>query len=332
MKDWLSRLGVLCAAAAAVVCLGSEARGQEGEDLGDAIISVDVQVVNVLANVRDKKGVLVNDLSEADFEIYEDGEPQEIRYFARQADLPLTVGLLVDTSISQQRLIDIERQAGYKFFDSIIRTKKDLAFLMSFDVDSELLQDLTDSRTLLNEGLQMLAIQTGGGGITPGPVPQSGRAPGTVMYDAIYLAAEEMLKPQVGRKALVLISDGNDWGSKLTDDEAVEAALKSDVIIFAVRYFDREYYFRSGTMAGGGGSGALKRLAQQTGGATYEVSRRKPLEKILEEINQAIRNQYSIGYSPKRDTGEAGFREIEVRVKRKGYKVQAREGYYPEAL
>lgn len=311
-------------------------RAQQGQEvdieIGNDVISVDVQVVNLLANVRDKKGVLINSLTKDDFELYEDGQLQEIKYFTRQADLPLTIGLLVDTSISQQRLVDIERQAGYRFFDKILRQKKDLAFLMSFDVDVELLQDLTDSRTLLNEGLQTLEVQTGSFGVTPGPVPQSGRPPGTVMYDSIYLAASEMLKPQVGRKAVVLISDGNDFGSKLNDDEAVEAALKSDVIIFAVRYFDREFYFRSGTMAGGGGSGALRRLAQQTGGATYEVSRKRKLDDILDEINEAIRNQYSIGYTPARDTSESGFREIELRVKRKGYKVQAREGYYPEAL
>lgn len=303
---------------------------EEGQPL-DAIISVDVQVVNVLATVRDKKGVLVNSLTKDDFELYEDGERQEIKYFSRQTDLPLTVGLLVDTSVSQMRLIEIERQAGYKFFDKIIRKDKDLAFLMSFDVDIELLQDLTASRTLLSEGLQLLEIQGGTGGITPGPVPTSNRPVGTAMYDSVFLAANEVLKPQVGRKAVVLISDGNDYGSRVDPDEAVEAALKSDVIIFAVRYFDREFYYQAGAL-GGGGSGQLRRLAQQTGGDTFEVSRKNSLDEILDEINDTIRNQYSIGYTPKRDTSVEGFRKIEVQVKPKGYKVQAREGYYPEAL
>ena len=130
---------------------------------------------------------------------------------------------------------------------------------------------------------------------------------------------------------MVLISDGNDYGSRVDDKEAVEAALKSDVIIFGVRYFDRDFYFRSGA-AGGGGSGALRRLAQDTGGDTFEVSRKRTLDDILEEFNRTIRNQYSLGYTPKRDTSVQGFRQIEVRVKPKGYKVQAREGYYPEEL
>jgi len=323
---------VLLGSVAAAPHLGAQQAQVANQEIGSDVISVDVQVVNLLANVRDKKGALINSLTKDDFELYEDGQLQEIKYFARQADLPLTVGLLVDTSGSQQRLVDIERQAGYRFFDKVLRQKKDLAFLMSFDVDVELLQDLTDSRTLLNEGLQSLKVQTSTYGVTPGPVPQSGQAPGTVMYDSVYLAASEMLKPQVGRKAVVLISDGNDYGSKIDDDEAVEVALKSDVIIFAVRYFDREFYFQAGVVAGGGGSGALRRMAQQTGGSVYEVSRKRKLDDILDEINNAIRNQYSIGYTPARDTSEAGFRKIELRVKRKGYKVQAREGYYPEAL
>ncbi len=322
-------LPVACAALGAFVALGSPASAQEEPQ--DAIISVDVQVVNLLATVRDKKGVLIDSLTKNDFELYEDGVPQDVKYFSRQSDLSLTVGLLVDTSVSQQRLIQIQRQAGFKFFDKIIRKDKDLAFLMSFDVDVELLQDLTASTSLLSEGLQLLEVQGAARGVTPGPVPTSGRPVGTAMYDSVFLAADEMLKPQVGRKALVLISDGNDYGSRIDAKEAIDAALKADVIIFSVRYFDREFYFRAGA-AGGGGSGALRKLARETGGDVFEVGRKQSLDSILDEINRTIRNQYSLGYTPKRDLSVEGFRKIELRVKRKGYKVQARKGYYPEAL
>ena len=320
---------------AAAVPFASRALAQQqtpAEEKPEDLITVDVQVVNILATVRDKQGLLVNSLAKTDFEVYEDGDPQEVKYFARQTDLPLTVGLLVDTSVSQQRLVDIERSAGYTFFDKILRVEKDLAFLMSFDVDVELLQDLTASKRLLQGALERLEIQGGmHGGITPGPVPQSGKPVGTAMYDSIYLAAQEILKPQVGRKAVVVIGDGNDFGSKIDDDEAIAEAHRTDTVIYSVRYFDREFYFQAGGM-GGGGTGALKKLSQQTGGGMYEVTRKRTLNDILDEINNELRNQYSLGYSPKRDLSVQGFRKVEVRAKNKGYEVQAREGYYPEAF
>lgn len=331
----LNRRQWLLAAAAAPFASRSLAQEQapaQTNETPDTLISVEVQVVNILATVRDKKGVLVNSLTKDDFEIYEDGEKQEIQYFGRQTDLPLTIGLLVDTSVSQQRVIDVERSAAYKFFDKILRIDKDLAFLMSFDIDAELLQDLTASKRLLQDGLERLEVQGGvSGGITPGPVPQSGRPVGTAMYDSIFLAATEILKPQVGRKAVVLIGDGNDYGSKIDDDEAIAEAHRTDTVIYSVRYFDRDFYFRSGAL-GGGGSGALKKLSRETGGGMYEVSRKRTLNDIFDEINNELRNQYSLGYSPKKSLDVKGFRKVEVRLKRKGYEVQAREGYYPEAF
>jgi VWFA-related protein len=307
--------------------LASQQSGQDEE----FIIRTETNVVNVLATVRDKKGVLINSLTKDDFEIYEDGVLQPIGYFARQSDLPLTIGLLVDTSVSQQRLLYEERSAGFEFFDAVIRQQQDLAFLISFDVNIELLQDLTASRPLLRTGLEQLQIEGGAGGLTPGPVPQSGKPVGTAMYDAVFLASEEVLKPQVGRKAVVIIGDGNDYGSSYSEDEAIAAAHRSDVAIYAVRYFDRDFYFQAGGL-GTGGSGALKRLTRETGGSVHEVSRKKTLSQVLEEINEEIRSQYSIGFTPTKDLSEPGFRKLEVRVKPKGYQVQARQGYYPSAL
>lgn len=301
---------------------------QEVRD-GD-VIRVDVDVVNILATVRDKDGVLVSDLTLSDFELYEDGVRQEITYFTRQADLPLTIGLLVDTSVSQQNLIEEERTAGYRFFDRVLRVSKDLAFLMSFDIDVELLQDLTASKSLLHDGLKRLEVQGQVGGITPGTVPQSGSSVGTAMFDSLYLAANEMLKGQAGRKALVVISDGYDAGSKVDLDEAVEAALRADAIIFAVRYYD-DYFYRGQTVIGGG-DGDLRRLARRTGGDVYQVRRKTTLDQILAEIDAVVRNQYSIGYTPKRDLSEDGFRKIELKTTSKRLEVQTREGYYPSEI
>jgi VWFA-related protein len=301
------------------------------EEPQDTVISVDVQVVNVLATVRDKDGVLVSNLSKEDFELYEDGVLQDIKYFTRQADLPLTIGLLVDTSVSQQDLIYEERTAGYRFFDKVLRVEKDLAFLMSFDIDVELLQDLTAAKPLLQDGLERLEVQGSTGGVvTPGTVPQNGKPVGTAMFDGIYLAANEMLKGQVGRKALVLVTDGYDYGSKVDIDEAIEAAHRSDAIIFSVRYYDPRFY--QGAAVIGGGRGDLRKLSRSTGGDTYDVTRKQTLDRIFDDINNVVRNQYAIGYTPKRELSETGFRKIELKLKNKRLEAQTREGYYPSEL
>jgi VWFA-related protein len=328
------RIAAVMAAFVGLAALPHVASAQEkGQEIGpESVISVDVEVVNILATVREKNGGLISDLAKNDFDLEIDGKPQEIRYFARQTDLPLTIGLLVDTSVSQQNIIDIERSASYQFFNSILRNKKDLAFLISFDINSELLQDLTDSSKLLAKGLEALEVQGGGGGIHPGPVPTSGRSPGTVLFDAVYLACNEMLRPQVGRKAIVIISDGNDWGSKLDLKDAIEAAHRSDVVIYAIRYFDQRFYYQSGALGGGGGAGTLKKLSRETGGNMFEVSRKRPLNEIFDQIQAEMRNQYSIGFTPSHQPGDRDFHKIELKTKSKRHEVQARSGYYANSL
>jgi VWFA-related protein len=296
-------------------------------------ISVDVDVVNVLFTVRNRQGGLVANLGKSDFTVEEEGQRQEIKYFSRQTDLPLTIGLLVDTSVSQGALIEQERQASSLFFREILRVQKDQAFLISFDIHVELLQDLTDSTKLLRAGLDKLQINAGGGGYSAGPVPTASRPKGTLLYDAVYLASDEVLKRQVGRKALVLITDGNDFGSQMDLKQAIAAAHKSDVIIYGILYLDREFYYRAGGagMIGGFGSGsALRRLAEETGGRMFEASRKKPLKAIYQEIQEELRSQYSLGYTPARTRADAGFRRIKIIPRNRDLKVQARQGYYPK--
>ena len=299
---------------------------------GAATISVDVDIVNILATVRNKQGGLVGSLTKDDFILEEEGELQAITYFSRQTDLPLTLGLLVDTSVSQGRLIGEERSASGQFFSQVLRQQKDLAFLISFDINVELLQDLTGSETLLRNALDDLEIQGGTGGLHPGPVPTSGRQPGTLLHDAVYLAADEMMRNQVGRKALVLISDGVDYGSRLKLDEAIEAAQRADVVVYGIRYLDHGFYNRSGVFGGGGGGSTLKKLAQETGGNMFEVSRRTPLSEIYTTIQDELRSQYSIGYTSNLDSSKSGFRKIRLRTKDKSMKVQTRSGYYAQSL
>lgn len=311
--------------AVGVLCVGAYLPSSAQEE---ATISVDVQVVNILATVRDKKGGLVTNLAKDDFILEEEGKRQKIRYFARQTDLPLTIGLLVDTSVSQQRLLGDERSAGSQFFSQVLRQKKDLAFLISFDVDVELLQDLTASLKLLDAGLDDLRVQGAGGGITPGTVPTSGRPVGTALFDSIFLASDEMMRNQVGRKALVIVSDGIDYGSRVKEKEAIEAAQRSDVVLYGIRYYDAAFYYQAGGFGGGGGS--LKKLARETGGNVFEVSRKRPLQAIFQAIQDELRSQYSIGYTPENDSPKPGLRKIKLKTRRKGLKVQSRKGYYPK--
>ena len=292
-------------------------------------ISVDVEVVNVLFTVRNKQGGLVGNLEKSHFTIEEDGRPQAIRYFSRQSDLPLTLGLLVDTSVSQGALLEQERAASSQFFSQMLRVQKDQAFLISFDVNVDMLQDLTDSVRLLRAGLDKLEINAGGGGgLHPGPVPTSRRR-GTLLYDAVFLASDEVLQRQVGRKALALITDGVDYGSQMKLEQCVAAAHKADVIIYGILFIDRRFYARGG-MIGGFGGGELERTCKETGGRMFEVDRRKPLKAVFDEIQQELRSQYSIGYTPEATRAGNAFRKIKVLPRDRSLKVQARAGYYPK--
>jgi VWFA-related protein len=299
---------------------------QPDQDPGETI-KVDVDVVSVLASVRDKKGALVANLEQSDFTVLEDGKPQTIKYFSRETDLPLTIGLLVDVSGSQRNLIDVERNAASQFFTQVLR-KKDLAFLISFGEESELLQDSTGSARLLTAGLNDLRPSSGVQGIHPGPVPTASQPRGTVLYDAVYLAANDKLKTEVGRKVLVIISDGVDQGSRLSLNQAIESAQKADAVIYGIEYYDSGAYGGGIMLGGGGGGGTLKKLAEETGGHAFRVDRRNTLPDIFKQIQDEMRSQYAIGYTPLNDVKDGGYRKVELKLANKDLKAQARKGYY----
>jgi VWFA-related protein len=296
---------------------------QQQPAAADPVIRVDVELVNVFASVRDKKGAFVKGLDQSAFTVLEDGKKQEIRYFARETNLPLTIGLLVDVSKSQESLIEIEKRAASAFFRQVLRPK-DSAFLMSFGMESELLQDMTGSPNLLDKGLNGLRLSTPVGGVfTPGTIDRPVR--GTVMFDAVYLAAAEQLKGEVGRKVLVLITDGMDYGSKTKIQGAIEAAQKADAIIYSIYYTDPRY-----SMYGGGSDGDLKKMSSETGGRVFEVNRHRTLQQIFTEIDEEMRSQYSIGYAPLNTGRDGSFRRIEIRTADKDQRVAARKGYYAQ--
>jgi VWFA-related protein len=290
-------------------------------------ITVDVDVVSILASVRDKRGALVPNLQKDDFTILEEGKAQSIKYFTRETDLPLTIGLLVDVSGSQRNLIDIERNAASQFFSQVLR-KKDEAFLISFGEETELLQDYTSSARLLTQGLNELRVSSGVGGISPGPVPTMGDPRGTVLYDAIYLAASEKLKTEVGRKVIVVITDGVDQGSRMTRNQAIEAAQKADAVIYSVEYYDPSAYGRFMTFGGSGGEGELRKMSDETGGHVYKVDRSHPLDMVFRELQDEMRSQYSIGYTPTNGLKDGSYRHLDVKLANKDLKAQARKGYY----
>lgn len=289
----------------------------------DSTIKVDVDIVNLLCTVRNRSGGLVANLEKADFTLFENGQKQDVRYFTREVDLPLTIGLLVDVSRSQENLIEVERRAAYQFFSSVLGPK-DLAFLISFGQDAELLQDFTNSRTLLQKGLDGLRVNGPVGGLDSGPVPTMNHPRGTVLFDTVYLATAEQLKGQVGRKALVILTDGVDQGSRYKMEEAIKAAQLADTIVYGIYYVDPSAYGYYGAPS----DRDLRRMAEDTGGRVLRVDRKHTLQDIFKEIQEEMRSQYALGYTPANATKDGSFRKIEIKLANRDLKAQARKGYF----
>jgi VWFA-related protein len=280
-----------------------------------------VNVVNVYFTVRDHHGTLMPNLTKDQFQISENGKPQTIKYFSAETNLPLTLGLLIDSSGSMQRMLDEEKVVAADFLRQVI-TEKDLAFVISFDISVDLLQDLTSDVHLLRTGLDQAKINVGGGsggipGLGQGPVPIA-HPKGTLLYDAVYLASDEVLGKQVGRKAMVILTDGEDEGSKLKLRDAIEAAQKADAICYVLLMHDPQYPV---------GFSEMKDLTEATGGRVIEVNRPDKIGAAFAQISSELRSQYSLGYTPDNDARDGSFRKIELKSK-DGYKVQARKGYY----
>jgi len=297
---------------------------QDQDQKPSETLKVRVNVVQLFFNVKDKKGTLIPNLSKDEFEVLEDGKPQTIKYFAAEADLPLTLGMLIDSSGSQKEVLDMEKQVGGAFLKQILRPK-DQAYVMSFDITSELLQDYTSDTRRLQNALNKAKINTGFTGI-PGmgePVPIHNPA-GTVLYDAVYLSSHEMLAKEIGRKAMILLTDGQDEGSKLKIRDAIEAAQKADAIVYVLLCADRGFYGGFGYA----GESEMKKLTEQTGGRVINVGNKiDKLREAFDQIATELRSQYNIGYTPTNEKLDGTFRKLEIKSKQ-NYKVQARAGYY----
>ncbi|MBI4902627.1 MAG: VWA domain-containing protein [Acidobacteria bacterium] len=293
------------------------------------------QPVTVLATVRDKQGNVVRDLPRETFTLLEDGETRDIQTFSQQSNLPLTLGLLVDTS-GRRPLTSDERLACWKLFEQVLREDRDQAFVIHFDFDVELLADLTGSKTTIQRTLDKLGAaarspqlqrRVEGGA-------QQRRNTGTSLYDSILLASDEILIKQPGRKAILLLSDGVDTGSRTTIEDAIESAQRADTMVYAIRFIeqsgtgsrDRERQLPPGVRLPDGRK-VLQRIAAETGGGFFDLTGKHQLDEFLRRIEEELRNQYNIGFSPtKADPGT--FHTIKLTAKQKNLLVQTRAGYY----
>jgi VWFA-related protein len=289
-------------------------------DPDEATFSSDVKVVNLLATVRTKAGAFVNDLTKEDFSVTENGRAERIRYFSRESDLPLTIGLMIDTSMSQGRVLESERSASFQFVDQVLREAKDQVFVIQFDMAVMTRQPLTSSRKALEESLPYVD--------TPSRNElEAQRGGGTLLFDAVAKAAREIMSGQRNRKALIVLSDGGDNGSNETLTSAIEAAQRSDTLIYSILFADPRYY---GGFGAGEGKTAMMRLAKETGGGFFEVSKKLSIGQIYGIIEQELRSQYSLGFVSDQPVRVSEFRNLQLTVSRKDLAVQARNRYWAQ--
>lgn len=289
-------------------------------------LKVQTSLVNVFVTVRDKHNGIISDLGKDNFKVSEDGQDQKIAYFAKEADMPITLGILIDTSGSMENIFDAEQDTASRFVHEIMR-KKDEAMIISFDFDVNLLADFTEDPSVLERAIRRAQINAvaSGGVVTPSTVP-TGQNGGTDLYDAVYLACHDQFGSETGRKAIILLTDAEDTGSKLTLQQAIESAQRTDSVIHVLRLSDEPFYMGLGI--GYSGAAVARKMAEDTGGREIEVRSQKSLEKAFDQISEELRSQYVLGYYPTNNKRDGTFRKIKVDVDRSDTRILARRGYY----
>ena len=304
------------------------------DEVSVATFKLSANLVDVVFTVKDKSGNLVPHLTKDDCTITEDKVPQTLKSFVAETQLPLTLGILLDTSGSQQRVLPLEQEVGSQFLDRVLR-KNDEAFLLSFDVNVDLLQDYTNSPRLLERAMNKAEINTAGGngaagipGAGGGTIPTIGTPKGTLLYDAVLLASNEKMNQETGRKAMILLTDGEDEGSVHKIGEAIAAAQKSNVLVYTILIADRGFYGGFGYS----GFSAMKKMTEETGGRLIDVGNNgKKLEAAFQQIEDELRTQYVASYTPSNLKLDGTFRHLGVECRGDGMKVQVRKGYYATA-
>ncbi len=268
-------------------------------------IRTEVSLVNVVFTILNKQGKHLSGFKQSDFQVFEDKQPQKIEYFSelgKGSDVPLTIALLIDTSASVKDTLEIEKRTASEFFTEILRPSRDLALIMQFDSDVNLVQDFTQDQKVLTRALKRLEAGNN-----------------TSLYDAIYLAAEEKLNKEIGRKVMLVLSDGEDTGSKMRKEQAIEAAQRNDVVIYGIGVLGNE----------GTNFKVLKSFAKETGGSVFTPNAKLgEIQTAFRAIGREIQGQYSLAYvstNPKRD---GAYRSIDLRCKVRGVQLRSRKGYY----
>ena len=308
----------------------SNAPDASPEDQSVATFKIQVNLVDLFFTVKDKNGNLVPHLTQNDCSVAEDKAPQTVKHFVAETNQPLTLGILLDTSGSQQRVLPLEQQAGSEFLEQVLRAK-DEAFLISFDVNIDLLQDYTNSPRQLARAMDKAEINTAGGngaggvpGLGGGPVPTHGTPKGTLLYDSVYMAANQKMNQESGRKAMIILTDGDDQGSEHKISDAIAAAEKNNIIVYVILIADTGFYGDFGYF----GYSAAKRLSEETGGRLINVGNNgNKLQAAFQQIQEELRTQYVATYTPSNAKQDGTFRHISVECG-SGMKVQVRKGYF----
>jgi VWFA-related protein len=311
----------VCISLGVALLAGLPAFAQEPAQPQGPIIRTQVNLVNLFVTVRDKSKHIATDLKQEDFKVLEDNQPQQIAFFSKEVTLPITLALLLDTSGSEQYMLPSIQDAGGRFVERVLR-KGDEALVMSFDSDVDLLSDFTDDRGQIDRAIRKARINVpsaGSIGNNPGPVG-SRQITGTALYDAIYLACNEKLNTEAGRKAIVIVTDAQDEGSKVRLEEAIEAAQRTDTVVHILLVADPHF--------GGGNGGVAHKITDETGGRTIAVNSEKHLGEAFDQISEELRSQYTLGYYPTNTAHDGRFRKIKVDMANHDLKVLARKGYY----
>ena len=329
----ITKVVTLCLAALVAWALSASAGAREPaqqptqptapqNDQQTPTIKTEVSVVNVFATVRDKSKHIIPTLKREDFRVFENDQEQKIAFFTAEKTLPVTLGLLVDTSGSEQNRLPAEQEAATRFLNRVLR-KGDEAMVISFDVDVDLLSDFTEDRAQLDRAIRSARINAPMVSMTnPGPLPPESRTRGlrgTAFYDAIWVACGEKLATEAGRKALVIITDADDQGSRVRLEEAIEAAQRTNTVVHILLVHDPGFGWRPDV---------AHKIADATGGRVIEVSSEKHLQEAFDQISEELRSEYTIGYYSSNPTRDGTFRKIKVETTDKDLKVLARKGYY----
>ncbi|HEY0308614.1 MAG TPA: VWA domain-containing protein [Acidobacteriaceae bacterium] len=327
---------------AAVCSFFGAAQNGRAQNEPQPTFKVKSHIVLLPVTVRNSKNELMQSLTRDDFALFEDGQPQKIRYFDLEKDRPLTLGLLVDMSGSVRDFVAKEHEASNVFFQEMLRKQGDTAFLVRFDTAVTMLQPPTESRDKLRVGVERLEEAHEPQRAFRDPTGESIKgkeAPGTLLYDAIVVVSNMVSKQLSGRKALVILSDGEDWGSQKSLAAAIEAAQQADTVIYTILYTNRGGVKDPPHFAGAphlafnkntklNGANVLELLSTTTGGHAYEVSKATPLEAIYANIAEEMRMQYTLAYTPARSNAKPGYRKILLKTKDKSLQIQTRFGYY----